>query len=52
MEQIVENYQVAVAEQRPMCADTGLPRFYAKVGNEAAVEGGMVGLEEAVRRRV
>lgn len=50
LEQIVENYQVAVAEQRPMCADTGLPRFYAKVGNEAAVEGGMVGLEEAVRR--
>ncbi|UCH62076.1 MAG: fumarate hydratase [Fidelibacterota bacterium] len=50
LEQIMENYQVAVAEQRPMCADTGLPRFYAKVGNEAVVEGGMVGLEEAVRR--
>ena len=29
--QIVQNYTVAIAEQRPMCADTGLPRFYAKV---------------------
>jgi L(+)-tartrate dehydratase alpha subunit len=38
--QIVQNYAVAIAEQRPMCADTGLPRFYAKVGNEARLEGG------------
>jgi L(+)-tartrate dehydratase alpha subunit len=48
--QIVQNYQVAIAEQRPMCADTGLPRFYAKVGNEARIEGGMVALEQALRR--
>jgi L(+)-tartrate dehydratase alpha subunit len=40
--QIVQNYTVAIAEQRPMCADTGLPRFYAKVGNEAHLAGGMV----------
>jgi L(+)-tartrate dehydratase alpha subunit len=33
-----------------MCADTGLPRFYAKVGNEAHVEGGMVALERELRR--
>lgn len=33
--QIVQNYTVAVAEQRLVCADTGLLRFYAKVGNEA-----------------
>jgi L(+)-tartrate dehydratase alpha subunit len=48
--QIVQNYQVAIAEGRPMCADTGLPRFYAKVGNEAHIEGGMVALEHALRR--
>ncbi len=47
--EIVNNYQVAVDEQRPMCADTGLPRFYAKVGNEAVIEGGFVALERAVR---
>ena len=38
--QIVQNYTVAIAEQRPMCADTGLPRFYAKVGNEAQLAAG------------
>ncbi|UCD38857.1 MAG: fumarate hydratase [Fidelibacterota bacterium] len=47
--QILENYRVAVKEQRPMCADTGLPRFYAKLGNDAVVEGGMVALEGAIR---
>ncbi len=48
--QIVQNYQIAIAEQRPMCADTGLPRFYAKVGNEACIEGGMVAMERALRQ--
>jgi L(+)-tartrate dehydratase alpha subunit len=48
--QIVQNYAVAIAEQRPMCADTGLPRFYAKVGNEAQLAGGMVALERELRR--
>jgi L(+)-tartrate dehydratase alpha subunit len=48
--QIVENYQLAVIDQRPMCADTGLPRFYVKMGNEACLEGGMVALERALRR--
>ena len=45
--QIVENYQLAVIDQRPMCADTGLPRFYVKMGNEARLEGGMVAMEKA-----
>lgn len=48
--QIVQNYEVAEADQRPMCADTGLPRFYAKVGNEARIEGGFVALERAIRQ--
>jgi L(+)-tartrate dehydratase alpha subunit len=48
--QIVQNYHIAIAEQRPMCADTGLPRFYAKVGNEARIEEGMVAMERALRR--
>jgi len=33
-----------------MCADTGLPRYYVKLGNEAQVEGGLVALEMALRR--
>jgi L(+)-tartrate dehydratase alpha subunit len=48
--QIVQNYAVAIAEQPPMCADTGLPRFYAKVGNEAQLAGGVVALERELRR--
>jgi L(+)-tartrate dehydratase alpha subunit len=49
LERILENYRVAAEEGRPMCSDTGLPRFYAKVGNEARIEGGMVALERALR---
>ena len=26
---ILENYDVAIKDRRPMCADTGLPRYYA-----------------------
>jgi L(+)-tartrate dehydratase alpha subunit len=48
--QILDNYQIAVDEHRPMCADTGLPRFFVKVGNEAKIEGGMVAMEGALRQ--
>ena len=47
---ILENYDAAIKERRPMCADTGLPRYYAKIGNEAVVEGGMVALAKALRQ--
>ncbi len=48
--EMLDNWDVATAERRPMCADTGLPRFYARVGNEALVEGGFVAFERALRR--
>jgi L(+)-tartrate dehydratase alpha subunit len=48
--QMLENWDIATAERRPMCADTGLPRYYVRLGNEAAVEGGLVALERALRR--
>jgi len=44
------NWDIAIAERRPMCADTGLPRYYVRAGNEAIVEGGFVALEGALRR--
>jgi L(+)-tartrate dehydratase alpha subunit len=47
---ILENYDAAARERRPMCSDTGLPRFYVKCGNEAGIEGGFVALERALRR--
>ena len=44
------NWDIATADRRPMCADTGLPRYYVRVGNEALVEGGFVALERALRK--
>jgi L(+)-tartrate dehydratase alpha subunit len=49
---MVENYEAASTDRRPMCADTGLPRYYVKVGNEAKIEGGFVALEHTLRRAV
>jgi len=46
---MVENWEAASADRRPMCADTGLPRYYVKVGNEARVAGGFVAMERALR---
>src|SRR2546427_6070478 len=42
--------RTSTAERRPMCADTGLPRYYVRAGNEAVIEGGFVALERALRR--
>src|SRR3989442_2118257 len=44
------NWDIATADRRPMCADTGLPRYYVRAGNEAVVDGGFVALERALRR--
>ncbi|QTF07089.1 fumarate hydratase [Brenneria izadpanahii] len=50
LDTMIENWQAAGQDRRPMCADTGLPRYYIKVGNEASVESGFIGVERAVRR--
>jgi L(+)-tartrate dehydratase alpha subunit len=47
---MLENYEAAKEDRRAMCADTGVPRWYVKYGNESRVEGGPVGLEAALRR--
>jgi L(+)-tartrate dehydratase alpha subunit len=49
---VVENAELAVLDQRPMCGDTGLPRYYVKLGNEALVDGGLAGLEQTLRAAV
>ena len=46
---MLDNYKAAEEDARAMCADTGVPRFYVKAGNEAKIEGGMVAVEEALR---
>jgi L(+)-tartrate dehydratase alpha subunit len=46
---MLDNWEAASGDRRPMCADTGLPRYYVKTGNEAAIEGGFVALERCLR---
>lgn len=50
LDTMMDNWDAAVEDSRPMCADTGLPRFYVKFGNEASIAGGFVALERALRR--
>jgi L(+)-tartrate dehydratase alpha subunit len=47
---MLDNWDAASEDRRPMCADTGLPRYFVKAGNEAVIEGGFVALEEALRK--
>ena len=49
---MLDNYDAATEDRRAMCADTGIPRWYVKYGNEAQVEGGPIALEAALRRAV
>ena len=50
LQAMIENWEAASADRRPMCADTGVPRYYVKVGNSASLEGGFTALEETLRR--
>ena len=47
---MLDNYEAAKEDRRAMCGDTGCPRWYVKIGNEAAIEGGPIALEAALRR--
>ena len=47
---MLENYEAAKEDRRAMCGDTGVPRWFVKMGNDASVEGGMIALEAALRR--
>ena len=50
LQAMLDNYEAAKEDGRAMCGDTGVPRWFVKLGNAARVEGGMVALEEALRR--
>ena len=50
LDTMIDNWDAAVEDQRPMCADTGLPRYYVKFGNEANIQGGFVAVERALRQ--
>ena len=46
---MLDNYRAATEDRRPMCADTGLPRYYVKIGDRAKIES-MIDFEAALRR--
>jgi len=50
LQAMLENYEAAKEDRRAMCGDTGTPRWYVKMGNEAQIEGGPIALETALRR--
>jgi len=50
LQAMLENYEAAKEDRRAMCGDTGTPRWYVKMGNDARIEGGPVALETALRR--
>jgi L(+)-tartrate dehydratase alpha subunit len=50
LSEMLANWDAATTDRRPMCGDTGLPRYYARVGNEVTIEGGFVAFERALRR--
>lgn len=50
LQAMLENYEAAKQDRRAMCADTGVPRWYVKMGNEARIDGGPVALERELRR--
>src|SRR5262249_21558621 len=50
LQAMLENYEAAKEDGRAMCGDTGVPRWYVKIANEARIERGPVALEAALRR--
>jgi len=47
---MLDNYKAAKEDRRAICADTGVPRWYVKIGNDAQIEGGPIALEAALRQ--
>ncbi len=46
---MMDNYDAATEDRRPMCADTGLPRYYVKIGDKAPIGTGFTSIERALR---
>ena len=50
LQAMLENWEAAKEDRRPMCADTGVPRWYVKAGNEASLEGRLRSARAALSR--
>ncbi|WP_462331886.1 fumarate hydratase, partial [Schwartzia sp. (in: firmicutes)] len=50
LDQIIKNAEIAKAEDRPYCQDTGLTIVFVEVGQDVHIEGGL--LEDAINAGV
>ncbi|MBI10530.1 MAG: fumarate hydratase [Rhodospirillaceae bacterium] len=50
MHEILDNVSIAEADQRPICADVGVPRLYVVVGDNCELKDGFVQFERAARQ--
>ncbi len=50
LEQLIENFEIAEAEQMPVCQDTGMTVVFAEVGQEVLIEG--ESFEQAIQNGV
>ncbi|MEC9152183.1 MAG: fumarate hydratase [Pseudomonadota bacterium] len=49
MSEILDNVEIAEMDQRPICADVGVPRLYVVVGDKCELADGFVQFERAAR---
>ena len=46
LQAMLDNYEAAKQDRRAMCGDTGVPRWYVKMGNSAQIEAGLWHLKQ------
>lgn len=51
-EATLQSLDCCMERDTPACGDTGWPLFFFKIGNEAKLEGGFLGLEEVSKKAV
>jgi L(+)-tartrate dehydratase alpha subunit len=52
LENTLRSLECSIENENPACADTGWPLFFCKIGNEAVIPGGIVGLETVAKQMV
>lgn len=52
LENTLKSLECSIEKENPACADTGWPLFFCKIGNEAVIQGGILGLETIAKQMV
>ncbi len=52
LENTLKSLECSIEKENPACADTGWPLFFCKIGNEAMIQGGIMGLEKTAKQMV